>query len=298
LSFPEPIAKLIQTYQPWFYLLPLFLFYVPFLLFPAVAVFYVSLHQGGSLGSMSFVGIENYVFLLSNDLLYRVIKNTFVYTGGNYILTVGGGLALALGIRASYSRIQRLLQTAFLLPFAIMPVGVGLIWMFMYSPSDGVLNVILSSLGLGIQPLWLGDASIALFSIVLVGSWQSVGFYALIWLVGLENIDQTMYEAAKIDGVGKWDTFRYITLPQLKPIWLFLSVVSILGSLRIFDFVWVMTQGGPAQATEVFVTWMYKFGFVSRSLGVAAAIGVILFFVIAVLGILSNKLGSRVGGMI
>lgn len=296
LHLPEPIAEFVDQYRGWIYLGPLAAFYVPFLLVPAVLVFLISLFSGGSIQTLTFVGLDNYINLLTGGLLYRVLGNTIAYTAGNFVLTVGGGLFFALAIRAAYPQLRRLLQTAFLLPFAVMPVGVSLIWMFMYNQREGVINTLLASAGFNMQPHWLGDASLALPSIIIAGSWQSVGFYTLIWLVGLENIDKSLYEAAKIDGANRWQTFRYITLPQLKPIGLFLAIVSIMGSLRIFDYVWVMTQGGPARSSEVMVTWMYKIGFARNSYGEASAIGVILFVVIVVFALATSKISAAAGG--
>ncbi|MWV64394.1 ABC transporter permease subunit [Halorubrum sp. JWXQ-INN 858] len=269
--------RLAGSLSPWHWLAPLGAFYVPFLVAPIATIFVLSLFTWTSPADFRFVGLAHYRSLLGGDILYVALRNTAAYTLGNTVLTVGGGLALALIIQGAYRRVRALLQTAYLLPYAIMPVGVGLIWALMYHPQIGAVNEVIDTLGIDANPLWLGDTALVLPAIVLAGAWQSVGFYTVIWLVGLASIDPTYHEAARIDGAGPVSRFRYITLPLLKPIGLFLVVISLITSLRIFGLVWIMTRGGPGRASEVMVTWMYRTAFIENNLGRAAAIGVILF---------------------
>ncbi len=274
---------LAERLHPWHWFVPLSLFYLPFLAAPIAAIFVLSLFDWS--GSPTFVGLAHYEAILLSGLFYHVLGNTVYYTLGNTVLTVGGGLVLALSIQGAYRRARPLLQTVYLLPYAIMPVGVGLIWALMYHPSVGSVNTLIGMLGFDAQPLWLGDSSLVMPSIILAGSWQSVGFYTVIWLVGLASIDERYYEAARVDGAGPVAQFRYVTLPLLKPIGLFLLVISIITSLRIFGLVWIMTRGGPSQASEVMVTWMYRVAFIHNDLGRAAAIGVILFVISMVVAV-------------
>lgn len=276
---------------PWHWFLPLSLFYIPFLVVPIVIVFAFSLFSWTSINDLTFVGFAHYRAILTDGYFYHTMGNTITYTVGNVVLTVGGGLVLALVIEGTYSRVRSFFQTVYLLPYAIMPVGVGLIWALMYHPRVGALNTLLADFGIGWQPTWLGS-ELALYSIILAGSWQSVGFYTVIWLVGLASIDQRYYEAAKIDGAGAIARFRYVTLPLLKPIGVFLLLISIITSLRIFGLVWIMTRGGPGGASEVMVTWMYQVAFVQNNFGFAAAIGVLLFlFTLLVTVLLSRVVG-------
>lgn len=271
------------------WLVPMGSIYVPFMVVPIAVVFVLSLFSWTNTGDIAFVGLDNYVRLFEGDLLYRVLGNTVTYTVINTVFTVGGGLLLALAIRGTYDRLRSLFQTAFLLPYAIMSVGVGMIWGLMYHPRRGVLNSLLVEVGVESPPLWLGESSLALPSIAVAGIWWSIGFYTVIWLVGLANVDERLYEAAKIDGADRYQMFRYITLPQLKPIGLFLLIISIITSLRIFGLVWVMTRGGPNRASEVMVTWMYKVAFVENNLGLASAIGVLLFLITMGVSVLNIK---------
>ncbi len=276
----EPIRRALERGAratfPWHWLFPVGLFYIPFLVIPIGIVFVFSLFSWTSITDLTFVGLANYERVLTDGFFYAVLGNTITYTLGNTVLTVGGGLILALSIQAAYSRVRVVLQTLYLLPYAIMPVGVGMIWALMYHPQVGAVNTLLETVGIGWQPQWLGS-DLALYSVIFAGSWQSVGFYTVIWLVGLASIDQRYYEAAKIDGAGAIARFRYVTLPLLKPIGVFLILISIITSLRIFGLVWIMTRGGPGYASEVMVTWMYRVAFIENNFGLAAAIGVILF---------------------
>jgi multiple sugar transport system permease protein len=280
----------IKQLRNWSYLFPLGAFYVPFMIIPSVGLFVISLFAGSRLANLEFVGFQNYVSLANGGILFRAIKHNLIYTGGNTILTVGGGLAIALGIHASYKRLRKYLRFVYMLPFAMMTVGVAFIWRFMYHPRVGALNIILSEINQSFANiLWLGDGDIVMFSIIIVGVWQSIGFYTTIWMVGLLNIDETYYEAAKLDGASRWAQFRHITLPLLKPIGVFLLLVSLIGSLKLFAYVWAMTQGGPAYNSEVLVTYMFKLGFKQTNMGQAAAVGVVLFLLILVVTLLTTR---------
>lgn len=261
----------------WVYwLIPLNLVYLPFLVLPILLIFVGSLFSWTSFEELEFVGLANYQAILTSDLFYTVLGNTITYTLGNTILTVGGGLVLAVAIYNTYPKLRALFQIVFLIPYAIMGVGVGMIWRLVYNPRNGAANQILDLLGFETYQ-FLGSTTLALPSIIVSGVWWSIGFYTVIWIVGLANIDESLYEAAKLDGANSLQTFWYVTLPQLKPIGLFLIIISIITSLRVFGIVWVMTRGGPSRASEVMVTWMYKIAFVNNDMGMAAAVGVILF---------------------
>ena len=257
---------------------------------PSVGLFVISLFSGSRLGNLQFVGLQNYISLVNGEILLQAIKHNLIYTVGNTILPVGGGLVIAVGIQASYKRLRKYLRFVYMLPFAMMTVGVAFIWRFMYHPRVGALNILLSEISQDFSDiLWLGNGDIVMYSIIIVGVWQSIGFYTTIWMVGLLNIDETYYEAAKLDGASKYAQFRHITLPLLKPIGVFLLLVSLIGSLKLFAYVWAMTQGGPAYNSEVLVTLMFKLGFKQTNMGQAAAVGVILFLLILVITLVTTR---------
>lgn len=278
----------------WF--LPLSVIYVPFILVPIVGVFVMSLFTGSSIFDMTFVGLENYRELFASDTFYTVFKNTIIYVIANTALTVGGGLVLAMALQHVYQRLRTLLRLVFMVPYAIMSVGVGIIWALIYHPRAGPLNVTLEALGLEGQ-VWLGDSALALSSVIAISTWWTIGFYTVIWLVGLASIDETYYQAAKIDGANAIQRFRYITLPLLKPIGVFLLAISLLLALREFALFWATTQGGPGHASDVMVTWMYSVAFSENNLGYGATIGVVLFVFSAIVSVVLlrtfNVLGEK-----
>lgn len=274
-----------QTLRSISWIVPLSVFYVTFLIIPLLSIFILSFFTWTSIEDFRFVGLSNYQWILTNSTFYIVLRNTFAYTVSNTVLTVGGGLVLALLIQHSVRYIRSFLRVVFLLPFAIMSAGVGLLWALMYDYQYGVINQLLALIGTDIQPLWLGSSTWALPGIILTSVWWTIGFYTIIWLVGLQSINRTYYEAAKVDGANAIQRFYYITLPLLKPISLFLIVISLLVALREFALIWIMTRGGPGNSSEVLVTWMYKLAFTQNNLGLGAALAVIIFVISAVLSL-------------
>ncbi len=280
-SVVEPIKK-------WLWLVPIGLIYTPFMLVPIAILFGMSLFRDVR-SDPTFVGFDNYTRLLTDGTFYDVLQNTFVYTIGNTVLTVGGGLLLALALKGAYRWVRAVFQIVFLLPYAIMSVGVAIIWTLMYNPRRGALPSLFERLGMDVQIQFLGDPTYVMPSIIAAGVWWTIGFYTIIWLVGLTSIDERYYEAARTDGANRLQMFRYITLPLLKPIGLFLLIISVITSLRIFGLVWVMTRGGPAGASDVIVTWMYRIAFVNNNLGLAAALGVVLFVITLAISLINIK---------
>lgn len=273
------VDKRLNQIKQWLWLVPMSSVYVAFLLIPILLLFTMSLFTGIRVGEYEFVGLDNYRRLFDSSLFYTTLRNTFVYTIANTTLTVGGGLLLALALRGAYKWIQQVFQIVFLLPYAIMSVGVAMIWQIMYRPRTGVIHAMLDRLGRDPSISFLGDATYAMPSVVTAAVWWSIGFYTVIWLVGLSSINNDYYQAAKIDGANRLQIFWHITLPLLKPIGVFLIIISVITSLRIFGLIWILTRGGPGNATEVIVTWMYQLGFIENDLGLAAALGTVLFII-------------------
>lgn len=281
----------------WWFLLPVLLIYVPFFILPTVALFVLSLYEGSGIDNLEFVGLQNYPDVISDPVTYTAFWNNVQIAIFYEILIFGGSLLLALGIQKAYPSFRQFFQLVFLLPMAMMSVAVAFIWSYIYNPSYGILNHVLAEIPfVDVQPLWLGDPKIALYAIIFVGAWQWIGFNAAIWLAGLENIDERLLEAARIDGANRIQSFVYVTLPLLKPVALFVFILALIGAFKTFAYVYVMTNGGPGHATEVMVTWIYSVAFRQFQMGKAAALSVVLFVVTGVISYLNFKLGERVGG--
>lgn len=280
----------------WWYIGPVLLFYIPFFILPTVALFGLGFFTWTGFGAIEFAGLSNYVKSLSDPVVYTAIWHNVQIAIIGLVLNFTLGLGLAIAIRNAYSRFRQFFQTAFLIPMAMMPVAVAFVWSFIYNPSYGVMNELLAMLPIvDWQPLWLADQSLALYAIILVGTWQWTGFNAVIWLAGLENIDERLYEAARIDGASKLQMFRYVTMPQLRPIAIFVFIFSLISAFRVFGYYWVMTRGGPGHATEVMVTYIYKIAFMEQQLGTAAALSVILFAITLVVSLVNFYIGTGSG---
>lgn len=288
--------EFVEEHPQWLFLLPALLIYLPFLVLPALGIFGLSVFQWSGLGDMSFTGATNFISALGNSIVFTSLWHNVEIAFWSLLLQAGIGLVLALAIYRLSDRLRQFFQVVYLLPMTLMAVAVSMVWGYIYNPSYGVLNTAIQEIGLDWNPLWLGSKSLALYAIIIVATWQWTGFRVVLWLAGLDSIDESLLEAARIDGAGPLQRFRYITLPLLKPVAIFISIYTIIGSFNSFVYVWVMTRGGPGHASEVMVTWIYKNAFLQSNFGRAAAISVLLFVIVLVLSLLNMRLGDREAG--
>jgi multiple sugar transport system permease protein len=231
--------------------------------------------------NLRFAGLDNYVRLFAEPRFWTALRNTlyFVLVGGP--LSVAVSLAAAVLLDAKAVRCKALFRTVFFLPVVTTLVAMAVVWRYLYDPRHGLLNYVLGRAG--IDPIdWLGDPMWAMPAIILLAVWKNFGFNMVIFLAGLQSIPERLYEAARIDGAGAWRTFRHVTLPMLGPTFLFVVVVTMIGSFQLFAEPYVMTQGGPADATLSIVLLMYEEGFRWWNMGYAAAIAFVLFVLILV----------------
>ncbi|WP_461218096.1 carbohydrate ABC transporter permease [Lapidilactobacillus salsurivasis] len=258
------------------FVLPAFLIYAVFVLFPIGYNIYMSLFDTDLMSPSVFVGLKNYFNLLKDD--------TFIHSFRNNLLMVVGSLIAHLPLALFFANTifkkikgSRFYQTVFFLPSVICGVAVGLTWTFIYNGNYGLLNAFLKLIGLGgLQQVWLSNKHLALICIIIVVMWQFVGYHMVIQLAAMRNIDPSFYEAAEMDGATPWQQFKSITFPLIKPILKIDAVLIITGSLKYYDLVAVMTSGGPNHATELMSTYMYYQAFNVLKYGYACAIGVVL----------------------
>lgn len=250
---------------------------VLFLLIPMVTSLWWSFNEYSGLQPAEFVGLRNYIKLLTDDPIFiKALRNTtlFAFLG----MSIGPALGLATALMLNQKvRFQALFRTAYFLPVMTSLVVVGTIWRMLYNQS-GLLNTLLRAIGL--QPIgWLADPQWALFSVVIASVWQGFGFETVIFLAALQAIPRERYEAAMIDGANVWQQFRYITVPALRPVLLFVFIIGIIGTYQVFDQVFVMTSGGPVRSTTTLVYYLYS-KFQDLQLGYASAIAYILFMIL------------------
>ncbi|HEX2864650.1 MAG TPA: sugar ABC transporter permease [Deinococcales bacterium] len=270
----------------YLFILPSFAHLTLFLLVPLAFSLYLSFHDwnGPSFQNAPYIGLDNYNFMLGDFRFWNALKNSAYYTvlavPLGMIVSLGMAVVMNLKLRGSY-----FFRTLFFMPVISSWVAVSVVWITLLDPNAGVLNYILSLVGLpGVN--WLGDPRWAMIAIVIVATWKGAGFSMVIWLAGLQGVPRELYEAASIDGAGAWAQFRFITVPMLAPTTFFLLITGIIGSFQVFSPVYVMTKGGPLGATDVVVFRIYQRAFTEFKMGYASAQAWVLFAIIFVLTLL------------
>ena len=291
VSFSSKLARSVHKYAIGyvFIAVPVISLFV-FLFIPMVTSLWWSLNDYSGLTAAKFVGLNNYIKLLTDDKIFtKSLVNTtlFVLMGMSIGPTLGLLTALMLNQKV---RFRSLFRTAYYLPVMTSLVVVSTIWVMLYN-QHGLFNTILENLGLH-KIGWLSDPDVALISIAIASIWQGFGFETVIFLAALQSIPRELYEAAMMDGAGGWAQFRYITLPALKPVILFVYIIGIIGSYQVFDQVFVMTSGGPVYSTSTIVYYLYD-KFRDLRLGYASAIAYILFAILVIFSYLQMRLSRE-----
>jgi len=262
---------------------PALVLYAAFMLWPISQTLWLSFtNWNGLTSSPTWAGLDNYRRLVGDDRFYNGLLNNLYWVIGSW-LAQGLGLLLAALLSAQWIRGRTLFRTILFVPATMALVVVGIAWEQIYSPGDGLLNTALSAVGLdSLSRGWLADESTAMSAVIATANWTYYGFAMVVFLGGLQAIDRHLYEAAAMDGAGAWSQFRHITVPGLRNQITLLLVVSFINTLRTFDLVYVMTNGGPGEATEVVAYHVYALAFVTRQVGYGAAAAVVLTVVILV----------------
>ncbi|MFC7057811.1 carbohydrate ABC transporter permease [Halovenus salina] len=269
--------------RPLFWLLPALLFITVFQLYPVFEVFRMSLTDMSLISSEeSYVWLENYRRLLGSEEFYSTLRVTGIYAVTSVLLQIGLGLGLALAIDYGVRRGLRgpLVTRVVVLSAWIVPgIIIGLVWKIMLLETNvGVVNNMFGRLGFGIIP-FLSDAQIAVVSVITAGAWRGTAFSMIMFYAGLKRVPDELYRAAKVDGAGPLQRFRYVTLPQLKSVVFVVTILVTIYSLNSFDLIFALTNGGPGRATEVIALSMYKSAFNSYQMGMAAATAVVLLMI-------------------
>ncbi len=266
-------------------------FFVPVLAALVLSFTDFDIYALGSFANARVVGFRNYTRLFEDPLFWTALKNTlyFLLVGGPLSVAVSLGAALLLNSRLT--RFKSFFRFVYFAPVVTTLVAVAVVWRFLYHPRFGLLNYVLGLLGM--NPIdWLGDPHWAMPAIILLAVWKNFGYNMIIFIAGLQNISASLYEAASIDGAGPWQQFTRITLPQLAPTTLFISVITMIGYFQLFAEPYVMTQGGPLNSTLSIVLLMYQQGFRWWNMGYAAAIAFVLFVIILAGSLIQTRLQS------
>ena len=278
------IQKLKWQYEWMGYLLitPALFLLVTFFLYPLISSFHLSFHKWAVL-TIKPAGLQNYQRVLHDSVWWQALRNTIVYT----LMVTPPIFIFAFAFALLVDRKVRtvsIFRTIYFMPGVISFVAASLMWKWMYNQNFGLFNYILLKTGIISSPIgWLSSPLTAMASIVIMITWKTAGFSMVIFLAGLQSIPTQVYEAAKIDGGNFGQILRYITLPLLRPYFALALILSLLGSFLAFDHFYIMTGGGPAHATEVLITWLYRVGFSYFKLGQAAAMAFFLLLILLII---------------
>jgi len=263
---------------------PALLVFTLFMFIPLALTFWYSLQRYSGFGRMRFIGLDNYAAIINDATFWTASLNTLLYTALTVPIGIVCGLSAALLLNR-WMPGRGLFRALFYVPVVISGVASGIIFLRLFDPIVGVLNQMLTTIGLPAID-WQGNGTWALVSIILVSTWQGIGFGMVVYLAALQGIPREVYEAGTVDGATGWKRFIHITWPLLRPTTFFLVVYSIIGSFQVFDVVYVLTRGGPGTSTTFLVQYAYDQGFNQRRQGYAAAIGVIIYLVVLVFTVL------------
>lgn len=276
------------------FVLPALIVYVLFVLFPIAQAMYYSLWDWKGLGPLQkFVGLDNYRRALGDGVFQMAIQHNLTIVVLSLAIQLPIALGVALLIRGNIPG-RAIFRTIFFLPYVLSEVVTAAIWVFIYRPDTGLLNVILGGIVPGFEPRgFLGDTNTVLLAVFVVITWKYFGFHMILYVAGLQGIPPELEDAARVDGASSGRVLRDITLPLLGPTIRVSAFFAVLGSLQFFDLIWVMTKGGPVNASNTMATYMYTFGFQRFQLGFGAAVTLIIFLICLVFSLAYQRFVMR-----
>ena len=282
-------VRLRRHARAYVFLVPSVTILVVFVGYPIVSSLWMSLHNWSFFATVQpYVGLQNYRELWHDSRFWGDLRNTAIYTGAVVPLQVGLGLALAVALQRN-TFINKFFRSVYFFPVISSLATMGIVWKFLLDPTIGIITHAMVAVGLP-DIDFLQSTAWALPSVILVGVWKSVGFSMVIFLAALQDVPESLLEAATLDGAGPWARFRRVVLPMLRPSMLFASVIASITSMQLFDSVYVMTGGGPIFHTETLVTYIYLEAFDYANPGYAAALSWVLFLLILAISMLQLRL--------
>ena len=275
------------------FVLPAFVALLLFLIIPILAALVLVFMNYDVLSPPTFAGFSNITRLFSDQRMVQTYWNTFRFVFFATLFNNVLGLLLAMAVnRAMHPVFKYVFRTAIFFPVLTTAASLALVFNFLLTQDRGVVNYLLQQVGL--QPIpWLSSSSWAMVSVIMFDVWRACGYLMVIYLAGLQGIPDVLYEAAQMDGANQWQSMRYITLPLITPTAFFCVIISLIGASQVFDNVWVLTGGGPGDATRLIVLYIYEVGFKRYEMGYAAALSLTLFLVLIVLTIVQFRVSWR-----
>lgn len=279
-----------RDFTPYVLLAPSLVLYILFMLVPLVQTVGVSFTKWDGFTTPTFVGFGNYADLFQDPNFANALGHNIIWT----VMTIVLAVLIALVLAATLARLRygrTFFRVTFFLPNVVSLSVVAVLWGQIYNPLVGPINVILKQIGLaGAAHRWLGEPETVLPAINIANNWQSYGFYMVILLAGLQGVDAALYEAAIVDGAGAWALFRHITLPGLRNVLNLVLILAFINALKGFTLVWIMTQGGPVNRSDLVATYIYRAAFLANQLGPAAAASIVLSIIVIGTTVIFNKL--------
>jgi len=281
-----------STLIGWSFILPNFLGFALFTLVPVIAAFVLAFMNWDSYNPPTWAGIDNFVRLFRDDDFRVALTNTVLYAIGHVPLTLALSLGLALLLNQKLRGIA-FFRVAIFFPYITSLVAIAIVWNMLFDPTSGPINQFLHAIGIANAPGWTASTAWALPAVIITSVWRDMGYYMVLFLAGLQAIPREYYEAAQMDGAGRWRSFWNVTLPSLRPTTFLVLVLLSVSSFKVFDLVFVMTQGGPGRATLVLSQLIYQDGILNGEFGYSSAISLVLFVIVLVVTVFQFRIQQR-----
>ncbi len=274
------------------FILPNFLGFLCFILIPVIFSFYLSVCEWDGFTEIKFVGIQNFINIFKDRVFRASLSHTFTYTIFTVACTIVISLALAIVLNRKMKGVN-FFRSAVFFPYVASIVAVGAVWNAMFMKDGGPVNSFLMALGVDNPPGWFSSTDWALTGVIIVSIWKNMGYFMIIYLAALQDIPSSLYEAATIDGANWWQQFKKVTLPMLTPSHFFVFMMLTINCFKVFDLIFVLTEGGPGISTKVLANYIYDRAFVSWNYGLSSAASMILFLIIATITILQFRVEKK-----
>ncbi len=276
------MKRSIRRWRTWLWVLPAVVLLVVFVYYPILDNIRLSFYSWSAFSVQpAFVGFDNYKTAATDPVFWHSMWNNGLYAVISLVFQVAFALVLAAVLEeVVHQRLRGVLRTVYFIPATISITVAGILFSFIYNPQIGLLNRALSAVGLGsLAQDWLGNPQTAIFGIIGMSQWQSIGYTAVLFVVAIQRIPRELYEAARVDGAGHVRTFLSVTVPLLREMTTLVVILTLSGAFLVFNEVMVMTAGGPSNSSQVLNTWLYHNAFLTDDMGYAAAIGTVIFVI-------------------
>ncbi|MDF2885294.1 MAG: carbohydrate transporter rane protein 1, family [Clostridiaceae bacterium] len=270
------------------FILPNFLGFAIFTLIPMIFAFALAFLNWDGSNPITFAGLDNFKHLFQDTTFKISIVNTIVYSIGTVPLTLIASLGIAILLNKKIFA-RNFFRTVFFFPYVASLIAIAVVWNMIFNPTMGIVNSFLTSMGVANPPGWTSSTTWAMPVIIFVSIWKGMGYYMVIYLAALQGIPSELYEAASLDGANSWQKFRNVTLPMLTPTTFFVSIMLTISCFKVFDFVYMMTQGGPGRSTMVLVYHIYNTAFKDFTYGYSSAMSMVLFLIVLAVTIIQFR---------